>query len=324
MKRFKNIVYVVEDLAAEQSIAITRVMSLAENNQALVTLLHVLKEPRLGPFSDSLVLEDVRSQRRQQSIEQLESLRASFGKGVHVTVDVRFGRPFVEVIRDVLRNQRDLVAKTAGDGGEHAFLFSGTDQHLLRKCPCPVWVLNEESSANYRRIIAAVDFDPWNEENEADETDELNQRILALASSLAVSDFAELHVVHVWEPITDSMIRVFGRELSEKQIEANRNHEWRKHQYLLDALDRRLQEEAGTETYDYLSPRFYLREGNPRKVIPSIAEELKADLVVMGTLSRAGIPGLLIGNTAEVVLNNLECSVLTVKPSAFVTPVNLP
>jgi len=48
----------------------------------------------------------------------------------------------------------------------------------------------------------------------------------------------------------------------------------------------------------------------------------QADLVVMGTVSRTGIPGLLIGNTAEVILNNLECSVLAVKPADFATPVS--
>jgi len=42
----------------------------------------------------------------------------------------------------------------------------------------------------------------------------------------------------------------------------------------------------------------------------------------MGTVSRTGIPGLLIGNTAEVILNNLECSVLAVKPADFATPVS--
>lgn len=60
-----------------------------------------------------------------------------------------------------------------------------------------------------------------------------------------------------------------------------------------------------------------------RDVVPAVAQELNADLVVMGTVSRTGIPGLLIGNTAEVILNNLECSVLAVKPSGFVTPVTL-
>jgi nucleotide-binding universal stress UspA family protein len=43
----------------------------------------------------------------------------------------------------------------------------------------------------------------------------------------------------------------------------------------------------------------------------------------MGTVSRTGVAGLLIGNTAEKVLNQVGCSVLTVKPDGFITPVKL-
>lgn len=57
--------------------------------------------------------------------------------------------------------------------------------------------------------------------------------------------------------------------------------------------------------------------------MPAVATELEVDLVVMGTLTRTGIPGSLIGNTAEVILNTLGCSVPAVKPAGFVTPVTL-
>jgi nucleotide-binding universal stress UspA family protein len=49
--------------------------------------------------------------------------------------------------------------------------------------------------------------------------------------------------------------------------------------------------------------------------------EQDIDLLVMGTVCRTGISGFLIGNTAEEVLNQIDCSVLTVKPEGFVTPV---
>jgi len=43
----------------------------------------------------------------------------------------------------------------------------------------------------------------------------------------------------------------------------------------------------------------------------------------MGTVGRTGIPGLIMGNTAESILNNIGCSVLAVKPPGFVSPVTL-
>ena len=320
MKSFNSILYVVENPAAESSAAVARAVSLAQNNQARLTIMHVAEEPRLGPFAGSVKIEEFRSRLRRQATEQLSDLIRSTGNKTDVVIDVRFGTVFVEVVREVLRSRHDLVIKTVGEGGAHSFLFGGTDQHLLRKCPCPVWIMVGETTANYRHILAAVDFDPWKED---DEESDLNRQILDIAATLAVTDFAQLHVVHAWESISDSMIRVFGSELSDKEVATNRDHEWREHQSRLDALNNRMREQFGGEAHGYLTPRFHLREGTPRDVIPAVANELKADLVVMGTVSRTGIPGLLIGNTAEVILNNLECGVLAVKPAGFVTPVTL-
>ena len=73
--------------------------------------------------------------------------------------------------------------------------------HLLRKCPCPVWLIKPEKQKSYRRILAAVDVD------DAIHNDALSRQILEMASSLALSDFAELHVVHAWEPVAESALR---------------------------------------------------------------------------------------------------------------------
>jgi nucleotide-binding universal stress UspA family protein len=51
--------------------------------------------------------------------------------------------------------------------------------------------------------------------------------------------------------------------------------------------------------------------------------ELGIDLLVMGSVCRTGIAGFLIGNTAEEVINQVDCSVLTLKPKGFITPVTL-
>ncbi len=65
----------------------------------------------------------------------------------------------------------------------------------------------------------------------------------------------------------------------------------------------------------------YLLKGEPRERIPEIVRRSKADLLVMGMVCRTGVPGFLIGNTAETALQHVDCSVLTVKPKGFVTPV---
>ncbi len=61
---------------------------------------------------------------------------------------------------------------------------------------------------------------------------------------------------------------------------------------------------------------------DPTRAIARVGRLVKRDLIVMGTVGRVGIPGLLIGNTAERILGDMSCSVLAVKPQGFVAPVS--
>ena len=70
-------------------------------------------------------------------------------------------------------------------------------------------------------------------------------------------------------------------------------------------------------------PKINILKGNPRKLIPKLANDLDAGLVIMGTVCRTGIPGLIVGNTAETVMNKLDCSILAIKPQKFVSNVTL-
>jgi nucleotide-binding universal stress UspA family protein len=79
----------------------------------------------------------------------------------------------------------------------------------------------------------------------------------------------------------------------------------------------------GQEAFDYLKPRTHLVRGGPRREIPVLAERLGIDLVVMGTVARTGIPGFIMGNTAESILEQIGCSVLAIKPPGFASPVAL-
>ena len=82
-------------------------------------------------------------------------------------------------------------------------------------------------------------------------------------------------------------------------------------------------DKLGQDVQEYLKPEKHLIKGDPRKIIPVFAKEIKADLVVMGTVARTGLSGFFMGNTAETILNQLNCSVLAIKPQGFITPVSL-
>ncbi len=84
------------------------------------------------------------------------------------------------------------------------------------------------------------------------------------------------------------------------------------HREQLDLLTKRLHEIGGS---------VHMVAGEAGKVLPRLAERLDIGLIVMGTVARTGLSGLIMGNTAETIMRAVRCSVLAVKPEGFVTPV---
>ena len=306
--KYHNILYVTEP-TVDQDSAIARAVSLAEGNLAELTVIDVLP-----PISDP----DEAAEALQGRRGELESFIGPCRHRLKISLEVRTGTLFLEVIRAVLQNSYDLVIKAAENPSFLKMLFGSDDMHLLRKCPCPVWLIKMPEKSKYDCIMAAVDLDPLRPVEEQ----ELNRRILDISSSLALSEAASLHVVHAWGAFAEGALLA----RSEGRTEATTAHieqEYMLRQQRLFALGDRLRQQLGAEAYNRLLPRFHLPKGPPQKMIPVTAEQLGADLVVMGTVVRTGIAGLIIGNTAEAILNQLTCSVLAIKPAGFNTPVKI-
>ena len=67
----------------------------------------------------------------------------------------------------------------------------------------------------------------------------------------------------------------------------------------------------------------HLWKGDPRRVLPARIEAEAYDLLLLGTLGRAGVSGLLIGETAETLIRSVRCSILAVKPPNLACPARL-
>ena len=237
---------------------------------------------------------------------------------------VLIGTPFLEIIREVLRNGRDLVIKIPEHQDWLDRLFGSDDMHLLRKCPCPVWLIKPQAPKNYRHILAAVDVDDAYPSQEMESRRALNAQVLEMASSLSLTESADLHIGHVWDAIGESALRssAFIRK-SKEEIDAYVEQVKRQHSDNLNALLHEVASGQGRDALDYLEPKLHLVKGWARKEIPALAKQIEADLVIMGTVARTGVPGFIMGNTAETILNQVDCSVLAIKPLGFVTPVTL-
>ncbi len=177
--------------------------------------------------------------------------------------------------------------------------------------------------APVRRVMACVDFNDLDPPKQ-DASRWLNRMVLEMAGSTAFHERGQLDVVHVWHAIGEDFMRTRGRSGAVMDEVDSYVEEVRlKHHQWLERLLREARDWLGPETYDAVSPDVHMPKGMAGDVIPTLARELGVDLIVMGTVARTGIPGLIIGNTAERVLSEIDCSVMAVKPPGFVTPVTL-
>lgn len=357
MQRFKNILVTINS-QRNNDVILQRAVALAQRNKARLTVIDVVTEgitEQLGaipsrsasrPASSIDIIEELPRKTRQQeraaaaeagepdgeigpseaprtmssirdyivevetqTVEQALALVRQ--AGIEVTGRVLSGRPYLEIIRQVLREGHDLVMVMAeGKGGLRQALFGSTTMHLMRKCPCPVWVMKPNQARIYRRILAAVDPDPQHEDRDA-----LNRKIMDLAISLALLEKSELWILHSWSLAVEPLLRSKRLGLSKQEVDDLMQQTGETHRrYLLDLLE-------GYEL-DRIKHRVYLIKGEAADLIPDIAGS-RIDLIVMGTVGRAGVAGLLIGDTAENVLRQVNCSVMAVKPDGFQTPVRL-
>ncbi len=308
MQQFKNILLDIqpEESEVKGTVALDKAIALAKKNGAKLTLISVLKEPP-GLFRNEKVVSLMLTSAIDERREWLRGLMIHHDD-IDVTIHVIEGIRFLEIIRQVLRQQHDLVITTTEENkGIRTRLFGTTTMNLMRQCPCPVWVIKRNQVQAYKRILAAVDPTDSDEKR-----DSLNPLILQLAADMARKEKAELHIIGV----KDSMDRRYVRRMTKQDVQELISRLETEYDQRIDAL---LNKADVTD----LKPHMHLVDGNPVVRIPELVLSEDIDLLVMGTVCRTGIAGFLIGNTAEVVLDQVNCSVLTLKPEGFVTPVTL-
>lgn len=325
MNRFKNILYVLNDQIGEPSASLIRAISLAKNNQAALTLLHVLPKLSLSSYATQAGIgkQELKTKIFEHEKSALDGLRSLLDQSLTIKTDFRVGKKHIESIRAVQAGNFDLVVKEVDAIAWFDRFLGSDDMDLLRKCPCPVWLIKKDEKTDYRHIMAAVDFDTNDEDTgqKGSGKNELNRMILDMASSQALSNFSSLDVVNAYDVPEAGFISLWVDQPAKFEREMLES-EYRQKARRMDMLLQELKQHLGTESYNYLSPRSHLVQGIPGQEIPEMAKKVKADLIVMGTVARTGIAGIVIGNTAESILFQLNCSVLAIKPPGFVSPVS--
>lgn len=151
-------------------------------------------------------------------------------------------------------------------------MFSNSKWDLLRKSFCPVLIARPGAS-NHRKVILAA----LNIRTENPKYIEMNEEILADGKKQVEIYNADLYVINSYK---DSM-HYPDRE--------------------------QLLKFTGLPT-----ERVHLGEGDPADVIAEYADEIKADVVIIGTMHRTGAAALMRGNTSEKVLRKVKQDVVTI------------
>lgn len=297
MSVFSRILYAVKDTDPRRATAMKKVFALAKACDASLELFHAVSAPLFLPERpDPMSLADLKRDTRELHAMRLEKLAApARRRGIDVSCTVAWDHPAHEaIVRRAVETKADLVvAQCHGTGDKHGMLRL-TDWELIRNSPLPVLLLRDPRPYRRPKILAAVD--PVHAHAKPGDLDE---NIVTGARSLAAILTGSLHVVHANHPPLMGLaaespfalpdLLTFGRDAFQKLMRRG----------------------------DLPERRGHLVDGDPVTVIPALAADLHARIVVMGAVSRSGLKSLFIGNTAERVLNKLACDVLVVKPAGF-------
>ena len=305
MEPFKSILVDI-DAAVPAHPALERAVRLARAAGARLTITDVMTVPQYARrYLPADVEEEMVARRREQLARVARTIT-----DVPTDSKLLVGRPGTVLVQEVLRSGHDLLVRShARDMSvDGATPFGAVDMELLRKCPCPVMLVRPDNLEPRPQIAGAV-----NASTEEQAERDLNTKIVEMTLLMARLEEGLPTLLQAWTPFAERLVQhhssddVFARYVDDVRCRTAEDLK-----QLAASFGGRL---SGIQAIH--------RRGEPEDVIPEFVVAQGIDLVVMGTVARTGIAGLVIGNTAERVLRKLSCSVLAVKPDGFVCPVDL-
>jgi len=303
MKLIRKIIVATDSRLSDQNIVKTA-FEIAKHHGASLMIVDVVQELNWAAKIVVKDVDDVRAALRSTVTDQLTALAQPYlGQGVEVATKLLEGKTSVSIIREVMASECDLlIAVNKGKDSRNKGNFGQTAKQLLRNCPCPLLLTPRGVQPEFKHVTACVDT------STDDSLDaELNEKVYQAATAMSEQYKARLSVLHAWKMADEALMRArLDSESVDRYLEAT--YEYHKSQ--LSKFIKQYRAE-GTEG------DLHLIKGSAPEAIEIFTTEDNVDLVVMGTVARSGLFGMMIGNTAENMLENIQCSVLAIKPYSF-------
>jgi universal stress protein E len=293
MRTIRQILVAIKDPTAKSLPAVTKAAQIARAGGAGLELFHSLSDPLYVDIFGSAQknLKQIEQEGRLRSLEQLERVAAPLRKqGIEVTVSAQWDFPAYEaIVRRANRIRADFIVAERHAGRHIApGLLQLTDWELLRLSPVPVLLV--KAAGPYKRPVVMAAIDP----TAFDKPRKLDDEILQVSVEIKKSLRGTLHALHAYAPLPDGYADKEHRDAPAAKRFA------------------RL-----TQSAEIPRARTHMVPAHPALAIPETAKKLHSSIVVMGDVARTGLQRLLFGNTAERLLDRLNCDVLIVKPPRF-------
>ncbi len=296
----KKAILVAMDFSSCSTAALKQAVWLARKTGAPLVLMHTIpdfsKSAHWGPYEREVNQRELYDRSETAMRRAIVDLNAM---DLDVTFRTLVGEPYVEITRAVQAEGYDMVlAGTRGAGKWEEFLMGSTSKRLIRKCPAAVWIVKAEHLVPPKVVLAATDFS------------DVSLQAVKEALKIAQQSDAEFHLLHTVDSkdVPEDLISHIPAGSSMRQ-EIN------------EVATKRLNDFVASLADDRTQIHSHLTWGIPWQEIRRISKHQAADLIVIGTVGQGGIKGLLLGNTAEKVLDTCDCSILTIKPDGFVSPI---
>ena len=296
MSQYQRLLLIINP-ALRHSQAINHAGALAKASGASLHIAALMQSLNMLSLLEAGEREQARESYLQEQRDWLSAQASSLrGRGLDVTTQVAWADNLQQAILDhVTEMQPDLLIKQVQHEPalKRAF-FTPLDWHLLRQCPVPVYLVGGNGYALPRKIVAAVEV---SETASAD--NELNDRIIQQASSLAMQCDAELHLLYACDISAAFLGDMDGAGLTLVELT----------QELRTDLEKSFLRLAGR--FGVPSDRRHFIKGHPVPALSEFANEHQVDVIVMGRTRSRGL-GTLLGSTTEHILYQVPCSVLAV------------
>jgi universal stress protein E len=232
--------------------------------------------------------------------------------GVLGSVTVLHERPIGDgVMSQALQSDPVLIMKgTQFHSDAQRGILVDADWQLMRSCPYPLWLVNKKCIDDKPVIVAAVDPTHAHDKPAA-----LDQVIVDTAKKIAMLWSAEVHLLHTYQRLA-AIGKAANRTINPIKLPIDKIDQKIKqeHRIALDALARK---------NDFPPDHVHQIPGRTKDILPTFARAGNADLVVMGALARWGIKRMVIGSTAERVMDHLPCDVLVVRDNEYTIDQNV-